>query len=39
MEELQGGREHSILRSKNKVYRPSGQWSETVHQLLSQIAT
>ncbi len=34
MEELQGGRENSIFLSKDKVFRPSGKWSSTVHQLL-----
>ena len=38
MEELQGGREGQILRSENRVYRPRGKWSETVHYLLSYIA-
>ena len=38
MEELQGGREGQIFRSENRVYRPRGKWSETVHYLLSYIA-
>ncbi|MEL6117932.1 aminoglycoside phosphotransferase family protein [Photobacterium sp. SP02] len=38
MEELQGGREGQIFRSDNKIYRPRGKWSETVHSLLSHIA-
>ncbi|NAW86625.1 aminoglycoside phosphotransferase family protein [Photobacterium halotolerans] len=38
MEELQGGREGQIFRSDNKIYRPRGKWSETVHFLLSHIA-
>ncbi|WP_229613486.1 phosphotransferase [Vibrio parahaemolyticus] len=38
MEELQGGREGQIFRSENRVYRPRGKWSETVHHLLSYIA-
>ncbi|MDG3088464.1 aminoglycoside phosphotransferase family protein [Vibrio hannami] len=38
MEELQGGREGQIFRSENKIYRPSGKWSETIHRLLSHIA-
>lgn len=37
MEELQGGREGQIFRSENKVYRPRGQWSETVQRLLSYL--
>lgn len=38
MEKLHGGRADQIFRSKNRVYRPSGEWSETVHLLLSHIA-
>ncbi|KHD26845.1 phosphotransferase [Vibrio caribbeanicus] len=38
MEELKGGREGQIFRSDNKIYRPRGVWSETVHRLLSHIA-
>ena len=38
MEELQGGREGRVFRSENKVYRPRGKWSETIHSLLSYIA-
>lgn len=38
MEILQGGRDNSIFRSENKVYRPRGKWSETVHRLLLHIA-
>ena len=38
MEELQGGREGQVFRSENKIYRPRGKWSETIHSLLSHIA-
>lgn len=38
MEELQGGREGQIFRSENKIYRPRGKWSASVHCLLSHIA-
>ena len=37
MEELQGGREGKIFRSKDKVYRQSGFWSISVHKLLRHI--
>ena len=35
MEELQGGREGLVFRSEDKVYRPSGFWSVSIHKLLS----
>lgn len=34
MEALQGGREGLVFRSKDKIYRPSGFWSDSVHKLL-----
>ncbi len=37
MEELQGGREGLIFRSEDKVYRPSGFWSVSIHKLLSHL--
>ncbi len=37
MEELKGGREGLVFRAENKVYRPSGFWSVSVHQLLSHL--
>ncbi|PSU29041.1 aminoglycoside phosphotransferase family protein [Photobacterium lutimaris] len=37
MEELQGGRDGLVCRSEDKVYRPSGFWSFSVHQLLSHL--
>lgn len=37
MEELQGGREGLVFRSEDKVYRPSGFWSASVHKLLSYL--
>ena len=37
MEYLQGGRPDKIARSNNKVHRPAGPWSATVHQLLHHI--
>jgi len=37
MEELQGGREGLVFRSEDKVYRPSGFWSVSIHKLLSHL--
>ncbi|KXF81933.1 phosphotransferase [Enterovibrio coralii] len=37
MEVLQGGREGAIFRSEDKVYRPAGAWSHSVHQLLAHL--
>lgn len=34
MEDLKGGREGLIHRSDDKVYRPSGFWSKSIHKLL-----
>ncbi|WP_019617059.1 aminoglycoside phosphotransferase family protein [Psychromonas ossibalaenae] len=37
MEELQGGREGQIYRSYDKVYRPSGFWSQSIHKLFAHL--
>ncbi len=37
MEELQGGREGQVFRSEDKVIRPSGFWSDSIHGLLEHI--
>ncbi|GLS91438.1 phosphotransferase [Psychromonas marina] len=37
MQTLQGGREGVILRSEDRVYRPSGFWSASVHKLLQHL--
>lgn len=37
MEELQGGREGQVHRSDDKVYRPSGFWSHSIHKLLAHL--
>lgn len=37
MEELQGGREGLIHRSDDKVYRPSGFWSPSIHKLFAHL--
>lgn len=34
MEALNGGREGSIFRTQDKVVRPAGPWTETIHSLL-----
>ncbi|MGF1727646.1 phosphotransferase [Photobacterium nomapromontoriensis] len=37
MEALQGGRDGLIHRSGDKVYRPSGFWSQSIHQLFAHL--
>ncbi len=37
MELLSGGRENSIFRLDDKVCRPAGAWSSSVHQLLNHL--
>lgn len=37
MEELQGGREGLVHRSDDKVYRPSGFWSQSIHKLFAHL--
>ncbi|WP_432453391.1 phosphotransferase [Agarivorans sp. QJM3NY_29] len=37
MEELQGGRKGSVFRLADKVYRPCGFWSQSIHQLLRHL--
>ena len=37
METLQGGREGLIFRQQDKVHRPSGFWSKSVHLLLTHL--
>jgi len=37
METLEGGRQGDILRDGNRVYRPAGAWTHTVHALLRYV--
>jgi len=37
MEELQGGRDVGIYRADDKVYRPSGFWSKSIHHLFTHL--
>ncbi len=37
MEALSGGRENSIFRIEDKIYRPAGPWSLAVHQLFKHL--
>ena len=37
MEALKGGREGLVFRSDDKVYRPSGFWSQSIHKLFDHL--